>query len=353
MTRPRSTTRKRLFAVLVVLVVVALGVAGPVEAQPAESGPALLARAQGALDALRYEEAAALLDRAWRAGGNRPDELALLFRLSGAVAVTLGRDQEADLAFRRLLALAPDAALPDGTSPKIAARLQSARAALAGRSLRADAIERESGAGEPIVAIDVDSDPAGMVAAIRARYRDRGVEVVREARSPVPLEVGVGRGASRVDVTVLDEHGNVLVEQTLILREPAPDRPPPPSRPGPALASAPAPDAAPPLYARGLPWAAAAAGFGAVGLFFGLRSEADQDELDELNRSSADHDFRDALAVEDRLHRDSAIANVAFAAAGIAAVASVFFWIREARADGREARRNNPTRSPAILTFHF
>jgi hypothetical protein len=316
-----------------------------------ESGPALLERAQVGLDALRYEESAALLDRAWRAGGNRPDDLARLFRLTGSVAVTLGRDRDADLAFRRLLALDPDAALPDGTSPKIAARLQEARAALAGEALRAEVAARGT-SGQARVAIDVASDPTSMVAAVRARYRDRtGAEKVRVARGGLAVALP-GLGAPRVVVEVLDEHGNVLVERSLDIRVAPAPRPPPGVR---SLAPvAPEPEPAP-FYARSLPWAVTAAGIGAVGVFFGVRSYQGQKELDRLNRNSIEHDFHDAIAVEDRLRRDSAIANVTFAATGVAAIAAAYFWFRERRRAPRDqATSAAPAASfPAAWTIHF
>ena len=92
----------------------------------------------------------------------------------------------------------------------------------------------------------------------------------------------------------------------------------------------------------------AAAGLGAVGLFFGLRSESAQDELDQLNRNSPAHDFRDALAVEDRLRRDTLIANIGFAAAGATAVVAAVLWLREPR---RAAISALPTIAPSSTAW--
>lgn len=383
-------------AVRVILAVALLAAAVPsVRADPAgaEGGPALLARAQMALDALRYEEAAALLDRAWRAGGNRPAELALIHRLAGSVAVILGHDAEADAAFRRLVALAPDSSLPDGTSPKISGRLDAARAALAGRPLRVEVVTRAGPARDsgPVIVVEVLSDPARMVAGMRVHYRDTdGAAHVRGARGPASLAVELPRSiAAPVQIEVLDAHGNILVEEEL-RTAPTPigtaararatrtartaratgapdgddgdDGDRTARSTGAAGPSSTAgldtrtdtrtdTDTAPPLLARGLPWAAASVGLGAVGLFFGLRSESAQDELDELNRDSADHDFRDALAVEDRLRRDSRIANVAFVATGATAAVAAVLWIREWRRSRRSARAGRPrdARLPAPL----
>jgi len=295
---------------------------GPGRAQ-SPTGPDLLGQAQQELEALRYEQAAPLLDRAWRAGGHGPARLALLFRLTGEVAVTLGQGAAADTAFQRLLALDPGAALPEGTSPKIAARLEAARAALGGRSLRVD-IDRRDRA----VIANVVSDPLDMVASVRIRAGAAERSAARDPASAalrVPLPRSADPSPARIDV--LDEHGNVL----LAMERAAAPQAAPPARPARVdLTAAPERDD-PPLLARGLTWTAAAVGVGAVGVFFGLRSESAQDDLDALNRTSAQHDFRDALDVEDRLRRDALIANVSFAVAGAAAVTAAVLWVREWR----------------------
>jgi hypothetical protein len=336
---------------------VALLCSGPVRAQsPTTRGPALLAQAQEALEALRYEDAAELLDRAWRAGGIDTAELALLFRLTGEVAVTLGQDARAELAFQRLLALRPGAALPDGTSPKIAARMEAARAALGGRGLRVEIQQRG-----PRVAAGVVADPLAMIASVRVRGPGAGAPGRIARRDPASdsllVELPPAAG-TRVDVEILDQHGNILLAEPLAIgiRDGQADAlpgasaaaPPPPasSRPRARIDLTMAPDRdAPPLLARGLTWTAAAAGLGAAGVFFGLRSHSAQNRLDELNRTSADHDFRDARAVEDRLRRDTLIADVAFAATGAAAVIAAVLWVRERRT--ARARRAASALRPA------
>lgn len=313
----------------------------------AQSGPALLAQAQAALDELQYEDAAALLDRAWRAGGNRPDDLVQLFRLTGQVAVTLGNDADAELAFRRLLALDPDATLPDGTSPKIAARLDAARATMS----KPLGVKIGEPAGQRVLHLEVVSDPLNMIAGAHIRYRDgRGVERIQETRGSGPLTLPIAP-STQVQVDVLDEHGNILVTESFTTRSLAPEprkpRGPAPTRP----VSVDPPDS--PFHTRPLTWAAAAAGIGAVGLFFGLRSESAQDELDQLNRNSPAHDFRDALAVEGRLRRDTLIANIGFAAAGATAVVAAVLWLREPRPDRAAIPALTPSATAWTIDWSF
>ena len=58
-------------------VLVALGVGA---ARPAAAEPSPVARAQTALDDLRYEEAAELIDKAWKSGANGRQDLVAIFR---------------------------------------------------------------------------------------------------------------------------------------------------------------------------------------------------------------------------------------------------------------------------------
>lgn len=310
---------------------------------PARAEPSLLARAQAALDDLRYEDAAELADRAWRAGGNRRDDLVAIFRLAGQVAVTLGKGELAESHFERLLALDPEAQLPDGISPKIAARFSAAKARTSGR-LRAGF--RSDGTA---VSAEVTSDPAKMVSSLRAKA---GKEV-KEAIAPDPLTVTLSVDHPiEVEVALLDEFGNVLVDDRVVV-EPAAAAVRAPLRTqavvGQSLAernaaAAVAPAVRPeideedrpqkhgqPVYTRWGVWAGAAGVLGATGIVFGLKSRSDQNELDALNSQSGGHDFRDASSVEDSLRRHALIANVSFVLAAGAGTAAFLLWRHERR----------------------
>jgi hypothetical protein len=333
----------------------------------ASADPSLLARAQAALDDLRYEDAADFADRAWRAGGNHAGDLIAIFRLAGQVAVTMGNGELAESHFVRLLALDPDARLPDGISPKIAARFAAARARTGGRlraSLRADGTT---------VSAEVTSDPAKMVSSLRARY---GKDAVQEAIAPDPLSIALKvERPTEVEVQLLDEFGNILVEDRLLV-EPAavPRAGAPAARTQAAVgqslaernaAAADGPVAArsefdeddepvpvgPPLYTRWGVWAGAAGAMGAIGIVFGLKARSDQSQLDELNDESGAHDFRDASAVEDALRRDALIADVCFVLAAGAGTAALLLWMREKRS--QRAPVVAPTGSGAAVRFDF
>jgi hypothetical protein len=337
-----------------------------VDVGPARAEPALLGKAQAALDDLRYEEAAELAERAWRAGGNRRDELVAIFRLAGQVAVTLGNGEQAEGYFIRLLTLEPDAQLPDGISPKIAARFAAAKGKTPGRlraALRADGTR---------VSAEISSDPVKMVAALRARYGKDGVaEVI--APDPLVIDLPIDR-PTEVDLALIDAHGNILVEDRILIAPPraAPAGARTQAQVGQSLAERNAGAGAaaretgppvfeaeedggrlagPPVYTRWQVWAGAAGALGAVGIVFGLKARSSQSELDDLNDESGGHDFRDAKEVEDQLRRDALVANVSFVLAAGAGTAAVLLWLRERRS--RSVPVVTPTGTGAAVSFEF
>ena len=343
---------------------------------PLAAQPASLAKAQAALDDLRYEDAAELAERTWRAGGNRRDDLVAIFQLAGQVAVTLGHGEQAEGYFIRLLTLDPEAQLPEGSSPKIAARFAAAKGKTPGRLRAAFRVEGMT------VSADVQSDPVKMVSSLRVRYnRDKGKqgvqEAVEEAIAPDPLRVTLANLERPyvIELELLDEFGNILVEDKATLE---------PARAGPArtqaqvgqsLAERNAAGAAagparletaeqeaaeddgprpigPPVYTRGEVWTGAAGALGAVGIVFGLKARSDQGKLDDLNDESGDHDFRDAQATEDALRRDALIANVSFVLAAGAGTAALLLWLRERRSRPRTTSIA-PSGAGAVVRFDF
>ncbi len=317
---------------------------------PAAAQPASLARAQAALDDLRYEDAAELAERSWHGGGNRRADLVAIFRLAGQVAVTLGHGEQAEGYFIRLLTLDPDAQLPEGSSPKIAARFAAAKAKTPGRLRAAFRVDGTT------IAADVASDPVKMISSLRVRYsKDGGKqgahEATAEAIAPDPLRVTVAsiERPSQVEMQLLDEFGNILVEDSATI-EPAKAAPMrTQAQVGRFLAerNAAAGTATPgdsqpeleedeqagpvgqPVYTRWGMWAGAAGAAGALGIVFGLKARSDQNQLDELNDQSDGHDFRDASSVESSLRRDALIADVCFVLAAGAGTAALILWMRE------------------------
>ena len=332
-------------------VLAAVLLAAPVRADEPEDAD--LARARAQLDASDYLAARDSLAAALAAGRSGPAELAEIYRLSGQVAGALGQPAAAEDFFRRLLALAPRATLPPGTSPKMARPFAAARAwAKDHDPLR---VKVETAAAPPALTLVVLSDPHGMVASARATVRVAGrPEATVEGAGRDRIELALPR-AARIDVLLagLDEHGNRLVElgtaDVPIVVVGAEERPAPPdAKPRPAVPPAPPP---PPrrraLYARWWLWGGAALGFAAAGAWFGLAARGAIDDLEALNADSQNHRFEEALDVEDRARRDLLLFDVAAAAAGACAVAAVLLYLTEPRAEPPRAGRARVAPAPA------
>lgn len=293
--------------------------------------------AQQAADEMRYEDAVALLERALATGECRRDELATLYRLSAQLAITVGDEARGEREFLRLLSIDPEAELPRGTSPKIQARFDSARAQVRERG----ALEVDVETDGTTVRATIESDPADLVAGGVAVWTEggelRAVDLHRRKRRTYLLALPI---ESRVEVAVriTDRPGNTLFERRVTVTPPrsaaaseevaaeAPRARRSVAAQGDAagLDAAPRPRERPPLFARWPVWAGIAAGFAVGGAVFAVRSRSAQNELDELNMDSSSHDFQEATDVEDRLRRDSLLANVGFAlaaGAGITALA--------------------------------
>src|SRR5687768_13628519 len=98
---------------LVITLALAPAIASAEEAAPAfESSATLLARARAAIEAVRYDEAEPLLDRALRAGQGSPAAITEIYQLSAQAAIVLGNREAATRFYRHWLALDPRAALP-------------------------------------------------------------------------------------------------------------------------------------------------------------------------------------------------------------------------------------------------
>lgn len=302
-----------------------------------------LAQASAAVAASDYVAARTALVTAQVAGDRSPDDTAEMYRLSGVVEAALGNAQAATEAFTRLLALAPKARLPPGTSPKITRPFEAARGYYATHAPLD--VKIETAAKPPAITLVVVSDPVHMVARARVVYAvDRGPERVQEVAASERTDIALPPG-KRIDVrvTALDAHGNRLVEigskevPIVIIGEsqpvaavprPAP-RSPPRSPPPPAPPTVELPRR--PIYLRWWPYAAATVVFGGATAYFGWSAYSD---ARELQRVSLDHAVLspEFQTVKDRGERATLITNIGFGVTGAFALATGAMFLTRPRA---------------------
>ena len=233
-------------------------------------------RLQGALE---YEQALALVERAIAHGGADHDRVVELHVLAGTLAAGLDRASAAEDHFARALALAPAATLPDGTSPKITAPFDAARARTPPLRISTRVV-----AGE--IVVDVADDPLHLV----AKTQHAGQRVV-----------------------ALDTYGNELWTTTIVVPPPPP--PPPPRRPA----------ARWPVFAI-----ATGVALGA-GALCAWRFQVAQDEWNTLRAEDGQHDYSQLVAAENRARAWAIGANVAFGVAAAGAIATTIVLVVDRR----------------------
>jgi len=286
----------------------------------ATAGP--LDDARTAVDSSDYMAARAALDKALRAGGASPQDVAEVYKLSGIVEGALGNVAGATAAFAKWLELDPKGTLPPGTSPKIARPFKTA----SDRSSAIDA-KAETDAQAPSVTLAIANDPQKLIASAH-------VIVVADGGAPQELDGAPGikillPHGHRLDLQVqaLDAHGNRVFElgsQAVPLVITGSDgttivKKPPPGHPEPAHERA--------WYFQWYTWGGVALVGAAVSGVFGYETKQNLDKLDGLNRNSLDHSFGEAQAVESDAKRDVLIADIAAGAAGAFALGAVVLYL--------------------------
>lgn len=268
-----------------------------------------LDRAWALKSELRYREAAEAVEAARRRGGAEPGELARMWRLAGEIAAGLERRDQAVEHFARWLALEPDAALPDGASPKLSEPFAAARRRLAGRRLSLTwAVD-----GRRLVV--AASDPLSMIAEVRIERT--GGEVIARRRAPPYAATIAGTGPASLVAVALDDAGNLLaIAGDIAIAPVAITRPPVEPRPA---------------WARPLPWAIGAGIAGAASVTFGLLALDAQSQLDDLaeqaRRDPFSVSFEQFQDARDRGRRRALIANIGFAVTGAAALTAAVLWL--------------------------
>lgn len=289
---------------LVLALVVAFGA-------PASANPHL-DRAKELEEGLEYAAALDELREAVVYGGNTRQELLEIYWLTGEVAGGLGDEDTAYNAFRRLVAIDGTYELPAGTSPKIAVPYRRAVDSLAsGELIRVSTSFRDG-----TIEIVVVSDPIGMVAGARALFEAGGVPTDSYADGASLVRIGLPAGATQISVEIVDKHDNVLVVSHPDTGESQRPYQPTPM-PLPASPST-------PIYARWWLWGGVSAGSAAIGVAFGLATNAAQDDLADAKANSETVRYDEIESIVSRGRRNALITNISFGVAGVAAAVAVW-----------------------------
>jgi hypothetical protein len=295
-----------------------------------------LAEARAAIKQVKYDRAQAILVEALRAGGHTPAELAEVLQLAGTTAIVLGQRDVGEQYFRQWLALAPDATLPAGVSPKLREAFVAAQAAMVALG-RLEVQVRATGRGT--LDVEVVRDPLRQVAAV-ATVTARGLGAAR------PL-IGARLELTGADVTavqVLDVHGNQLRVIDRAVFEPAPSPGPttrqatrqaprrPTRRPrrrarrstsrlrSGRIARRPRASSRRPTLRAWTTWAIPTAVTAGVGLGFTLYAQAARDERDRLFREPGGQFLEEYQVAVEAAEDRQLIGNLAFVATGVLAV---------------------------------
>lgn len=183
------------------------------------------ARAQNTRDALAEAEQAYLdvdfermlsrAEDALTAGGLTPERLVRVYQLLGIAAAALGDPQTAQQHFQRMLAIDPDARLPNTVPPRLRGPYLEARGVV---SLRSERLAAEVGLARPQNSVRVGiTDPFQVTRRVRVHARLEGAAEYTTVELPATREVmapleGSGQ-ADRVEVWVelLDQYGNQVL----------------------------------------------------------------------------------------------------------------------------------------------
>lgn len=225
--------------------------------------------------ALEYDQALAVVTRILDRGtATDPHAVAELHFYAGRLAAGLGRADEARQHFAIALSLNPTFTLPPGTSPKLLAPFEDARATTA--TLRAHAT--------PEGTVIVDADALGLVARTTIGHEPRAYDV----------------------------HGNV------VWRPPPPAPAPPPPSPPPGIA------------ARWQTWGIVSGSAAVIGGLCAWRFSVAQDEWNQASQDGR-HDYTQLRAIEDRGDRWALGANIGFGVAAAAGVTAILLNVFQAK----------------------
>jgi hypothetical protein len=294
-----------------------------------------LPRAQQFLEELRYTEAASALDAARARLGNDRATLLQILELQGVVAAMLRQPLKARTAFQTLLSLAPDHQLVGDYAPRVMTPYFEARGwvdEIGALRMEAAPVVKTDTSIERL-AVRLASDPLKLARVVRFHLR---TDSAPWSQQEAPLEQGtasipVKGGQVQWWAELLDEHQAVL---TTVGSGEAPlteittraqallDA----LKRGPVVE-----EGRSPMRTAGYVLLGVAAGSGAAGGFFGLRSRSARTQVEDAPVDERGVTIgltqREALALDERARSSARLANVLFGVAGVAAVAGGTFWV--------------------------
>jgi hypothetical protein len=250
--------------------------------------------------ALEYEQALTLVEQVIASGASNASQLAPLHFEAGKLAAGLDREAVAEQHFARALALRPDLQLDTGTSPKVVAPFEAARA----RAKPLRLVHSQEGR-RFIVEPD---DPTHLVAAVHIGMVDTRTEqpVDRDTRTGPPFTFDLPPDTTPpLEVSAVDEFGNTVASDRLgsYVR---------------ASAVRPAPHTS--WYGSWKLWAGTAVFAGGIAGLCAWRERVAQDDWNTLNSEPGMHDYSELRSVEDRGRSWALAANIGFGVAGAAAI---------------------------------
>lgn len=293
-----------------------------------------LPQARLLLEELRYAEAASALEAARARPGNDRATLLQILELQGVVAAMLRQQVKARTAFQTLLSLAPDHQLVGDYSPRVMTPYFEARGwvdEIGALRLEAAPVVKTDATLERLV-VRLPSDPLKLGHGVRFHLR---LDTAPWSQQEAPVEngeasVAIQGGQVQWWVELLDESLAVL---TTIgsQEEPLTDITVQAKALLDALKQGQGKQALTPMRTAGYVLLGVAAGSGAVGGLFGVRSNSARSEVENapVNEQGVTIGLtqRQAQELDARARSSARLANVLFGVAGVAAVAGGTFWV--------------------------
>ncbi|GEM_PF-6946736 len=265
-----------------------------------------LARARGAIDDNKFEEARDHLRATLRSGELASDDLARAHLLEGMVELVLG-DPASDVSFRHAVVVSRTIDVPEGSAPKFRAALAKARAFIDGRGPLRVAITRDA----DLAVVTIENDPIAIVSSIAGQGADSKSLVV-PAGHKVTLAVQSGT------LVLRDVWGNTVRE--LAVPDPVSPRTDPPE-----LATRGRLD----WYRRPIVWGIASGTFAAAGTIAYVFASTAKNNLDGIIANSNGHTFDEAEAARQSWRTRVYVTDGLFVVAGALAVVTLVALVTE------------------------